>query len=250
MKKTIIILLAVMLIISSASLAEDLSSLSDEEFLELYKHVTEEMASRFSSSRQEYPEMIGPAGNMDEAAGERVTAFFCDWYQNRFDDMLALCASGWKAKAENPGLELAGILANRTALNMEIIAMSGEPDDTVRTVFVISTVDRNNGTGPSQYFFQIVMEKEADGLWYIHPEGLQANGQPEPQADPVSESAEEPRDTSGITMLFYSPEGGRYYHADRNCKTIHEQYLPLMGSFTYAELEDEPYKDLQPCSVC
>ena len=250
MKKTIIILLAVMLIISSASLAEDLSSLSDEEFLELYKHVTEEMASRFSSSRQEYPEMIGPAGNMDEAAGERVTAFFCDWYQNRFDDMLALCASGWKAKAENPGLELAGILANRTALNMEIIAMSGEPDDTVRTVCVISTVDRNNGTGPSQYFFQIVMEKEADGLWYIHPEGLQANGQPEPQADPVSESAEEPRDTSGITMLFYSPEGGRYYHADRNCKTIHEQYLPLMGSFTYAELEDEPYKDLQPCSVC
>ena len=118
MKKTIIILLAVMLIISSASLAEDLSSLSDEEFLELYKHVTEEMASRFSSSRQEYPEMIGPAGNMDEAAGERVTAFFCDWYQNRFDDMLALCASGWKAKAENPGLELAGILANRTALRI------------------------------------------------------------------------------------------------------------------------------------
>ena len=47
MKKTIIILLAVMLMISSASLAEDLSSLSDEEFLELYKHVTEEMASRF-----------------------------------------------------------------------------------------------------------------------------------------------------------------------------------------------------------
>ena len=249
-KKTIIILLAVMLMISSASLAEDLSSLSDEEFLELYKHVTEEMASRFISSRQEYPDMIGPAGNMDEDAGERVTAFFCDWYQNRFDDMLALCASGWKAKAENPGLELAGILANRTALNMEIIAMSGEPDDTVRTVFVISTVDRNNGTGPSQYFFQIVMEKEADGLWYINPEGLQANGQPEPQADPVPESAEEPRDTSGITVLYYSPEGGRYYHADRNCKTIHEQYLPLMGSFTYAELEDEPYKDLQPCSVC
>ncbi len=125
MKKTIIILLAVMLMISSASLAEDLSSLSDEEFLELYKRVTEEMASRFISSRQEYPDIIGTAGDMDEDAGERV-----------------------------------------------------------------------------------------------------------------------------ITMLYYSPEGGRYYHADRNCKTVHEQYLPLTGSFTYAELEDEPYKDLQPCGVC
>ncbi len=249
-KKIFIVFIAVMILLSSVSLAEDLSSMSDEDLLNLYKRVTEEIERRYISSWQESPDRIRPAGNPDEDAGERVTAFFHDWYQNRSDDMLALCTSDWKAKTENPGLELARILADRTPLNMEIIAMSGEPADRVRTVSVITIIDRNNGREPSQYFFRITMEKEADGLWYIDPESLLPHEQSEPEEEPVPESTEEPQETSDIPMLYYCPEGGQYYHTDQNCKTIHEKYLPLQGSFTYAELEDEPYKDLQPCKVC
>ena len=50
--------------------------------------------------------------------------------------------------------------------------------------------------------------------------------------------------------LYYCPEGGQYYHADQNCRAVHEKYLPLKGTFVYEELENEAYKDLQPCSVC
>ena len=52
------------------------------------------------------------------------------------------------------------------------------------------------------------------------------------------------------TVLYYFPEGGQYYHADPNCKAVNEKYLPLEGTFTYAELDDEPYRELQPCGIC
>ena len=55
---------------------------------------------------------------------------------------------------------------------------------------------------------------------------------------------------SDSTLLYYHPEGGQYYHADQNCRLVNEKYLPLSGILTFAELNNEEYKDLQPCSVC
>ena len=52
------------------------------------------------------------------------------------------------------------------------------------------------------------------------------------------------------TVLYYSPEGGRYYHLDQNCPSVNPKYLPLEGQFTYAQLGDEPYVSLKPCSIC
>ena len=250
MKRILIFLMAVMVMISSVSLAEDLSSMPDDDLLELYMRVTEEIADRYTSSWQESPPQ--PAGNTDESIAERVTAFFHDWYQNRQDDMLALCASDWKSKTENPRFELFRILANRTPLNMEIIAMFGKPDDTVRTVSVVSVISRNNGQAPLQYLFRITMKKEADGLWYVDPESLLTYEElkEEYAAEPTPEPGETNPEVSDDTILYCHPEGGQYYHADRNCKAVNEKYLPLKGSFTYGELENEPYKSLQPCSVC
>ena len=57
-------------------------------------------------------------------------------------------------------------------------------------------------------------------------------------------------EVSDDTVLYYSPEGGQYYHIDRNCRRVHEKYLPLSGTMTYGELENEAYMDLQPCEVC
>lgn len=238
MKKIFILLTAVMVLLSSVSLAEDLSSMPDGELLDLFKRVSEEIERRYISSWQEDPDGIQPAGDLDEDAAERVTAFFRDWFQNRFDDMLALCAPEWKAKTEDPGLALARILADRTPVNMEIITMSGEGDDRFRTVSAIAVIDRNDGREPLHYFFRIAVEKGEDGLWYIDPESLLPQEQPRQQ------------ETSVMAMLYYVPEGGQYYHLDPNCKTVNEIFLPMQGSFTYAELEDEPYKDLKPCAVC
>ena len=96
------------------------------------------------------------------------------------------------------------------------------------------------------------MTREADGLWYVDPGSLQifeytADG---PYADTASETAEETPEAAENTMLYYCPEGGEYYHADQNCQRVNEKFLPLKGSFTYGELENEAYKDLQPCNIC
>ena len=52
------------------------------------------------------------------------------------------------------------------------------------------------------------------------------------------------------SVLYYNPEGGAYYHRDQNCKRIHVKFLPLKGSFKYAEIGNVPYSSLKPCIVC
>ena len=52
------------------------------------------------------------------------------------------------------------------------------------------------------------------------------------------------------TILFYNPNGGHYYHADRNCSSIKARFLPLQGSMTYAELDEPQYEKLTPCKHC
>ena len=49
--------------------------------------------------------------------------------------------------------------------------------------------------------------------------------------------------------LYYNPDGGQYYHSDQYCNSVKDKYLPLTA-FTYAELDDEAYKNLTPCPSC
>ena len=51
-------------------------------------------------------------------------------------------------------------------------------------------------------------------------------------------------------VLYYNPNGGHYYHADQNCSSIKDRYLPLQGSMTYQELDDPQYAALTPCAHC
>ena len=52
------------------------------------------------------------------------------------------------------------------------------------------------------------------------------------------------------TVLYYNPNGGQYYHADQNCSSIKDRYLPLAGSITYQELDNPEYAYLTPCKRC
>jgi hypothetical protein len=51
-------------------------------------------------------------------------------------------------------------------------------------------------------------------------------------------------------MLYFNPTGGKFYHLDQNCRSIRDRYLPLKGSFTYAQLDDAENRKLTPCSSC
>lgn len=50
--------------------------------------------------------------------------------------------------------------------------------------------------------------------------------------------------------LFFNPVGGSYYHLDQNCSSIKKRWLPLEGSFTYAEIVNAEHQKLTPCKYC
>jgi len=53
------------------------------------------------------------------------------------------------------------------------------------------------------------------------------------------------------TVYWINPDGGRYYHLDQNCPSIHPRYLPLSVYLTKEELAEQPYGNLySPCNVC
>ena len=253
MKKVFIVLLAVMVLFSSVSLAEDLSSMSDAELLELYQRVKIELKSRDLPAEMIYPENVYSGSNLwDSNMAERLETFFGYWYASDIPNMLTLCSSDWKEGKEQPATDLFVILGNRTPLDYEVLSASRESSDFVRSVSVITLMDRNDERKPVKYLLRITMKKEEDGLWYVDPESLtnMETAAGETRAEQAPGSAEEIPETPGSTVLYYVPEGGQYYHADQNCRRVSEKYLPMNGIFTYAELENDAYKDLVPCEIC
>ena len=50
-------------------------------------------------------------------------------------------------------------------------------------------------------------------------------------------------------LLYYNPNGGENYHSQPTCSLVKDKYEP-MASFTYGELDQKPYKKLNPCPGC
>ena len=49
--------------------------------------------------------------------------------------------------------------------------------------------------------------------------------------------------------LYYNPSGGTNYHSQPTCSLVRDKYEP-MTAFTYGELDDKPYRKLEPCPGC
>ena len=76
---------------------------------------------------------------------------------------------------------------------------------------------------------------------------------PTATVQPTPEPTPEPTPTPTInpkTVLYYNKDGGSYYHADKNCSKVADNYLPLTGTFKYSEINDSKYKNLKPCDRC
>ncbi len=187
------------------------------------------------------------------AVSESVISFFTFWNSSDYDNMLALCWSGWKTSLEDPRTELLRILANRTPVDViveEADPIAGEGPEGLQyyLVKVTAALDRHNGKDPDRYRIQLLVRKEEDGLWHINPAGLNNFETEEDGLQPEATAA--PGTDAGDTVLYYQPDGGEYYHLDQNCVSVHPVFLPLQGSFLYSELEDEPYRELKRCNVC
>lgn len=248
MKKLIAAVIAITVLFSAAALADDLSALTDEELLALHQEVLNEMERR---SLPDTPETDSELADI----AERVIAFFAAWNKNNPDEMLALCDSGWKATVEDPRTALPGILANMTPLDATIesakeIAGEGPDGLTYYLVKVNAHLDRNDGTSAEMYSIPFLVRKEEDGLWYINPTGFESRVAAEEESPAEAEPESDHEAAAEETVLYYHPDGGESYHLDQNCLSVHSKYLPLQGSFLYAELNDEPYRTLKRCEVC
>ena len=154
-------------------------------------------------------------------------------------------------KQEDARVSLFYLVGNRNPKDCTIESVSGTDADDSRRVTLTSNIDRHNGKEKEVFRMSVRMTKET-GEWYIDPQSLQSNDileTPDPNLTPTPAPTETPAVYSN-TILYYNPNKGEYYHADPNCKNVGKKYLPLAGSFTYAEINDEPYKNLKPCNVC
>ena len=55
---------------------------------------------------------------------------------------------------------------------------------------------------------------------------------------------------SDDALLYYNPKGGQYYHASSGHEGNIKKSLWPLPSFTYGELDEEPYSKLKPCPYC
>lgn len=234
---------------AQAAPAADVAALPDSGLAELCRAIETEMENR------------GLAGGGTDAAAdvrseiadrmltERLSAFFAAWNDMDLDGMLDLCAPAWTEGKENPKTELFVILANRRPLSFETELVYGNPEDEIRTVQVITEIDRNNGREPAKYLLNVRMKMEG-GLWYVDPASLN----PAETADNgpvISEPTPEPLPAeTGDTHLYYVSNGGEKYHADQNCPAVNPKYTPMEEYFTLADLNDGAHPELNPCNIC
>lgn len=200
-----------------------------------------------------------PVEDVGESEAEQRLATFMDYWQlNRIEDMVNLVQPSWATVQDNAASALFTVISNRTPQDYAIEGISGTSADSSRTVTMSAFIDKNNGKEPVRYRFMILMVKES-GQWFVDPNSLATNDiatespSPAPGKETVVQSLQ-PRMTvtpipDADTKLYYNANGGKYYHADPNCAAVNPKFLP-MASFLYKELDDDPYKSLQPCLKC
>ena len=201
------------------------------------------------------PTVVAPA---DTEAGQRLSSFMDYWKLNSIEDMLGYVMPSWKNTQTDAAAALFIIISNRTPLEYEIEEVSGMSGDTSVSVTMTATIDKNNGNDPVRYRFVILMDIEEED-WYVDPKSLSTNDieKEEPTIAPDNIDAIytlAPRMTvtpvpPDSTLLYYNPDGGKYYHADPACEAVNAKYLP-MASFTYGEINEPPYNSLRPCLKC
>ena len=187
MKRILAVLAAIMMLFTTAALAEGFSALTDDELVKLYREVQAEIANRWAAEQEEKtedyaePEIAADAAGPENAADEededkalieRLMGFFSAWNSEDYNDMVEFCSHGWGSRQENVKASLYNILQNRKPLSVTMETLAGVPEYPERTATVIVTMDYNNKKAPSKIRMSVEMIREDDGNWYLNPESL------------------------------------------------------------------------------
>ncbi len=185
-------------------------------------------------------------------AQKQLELFFSYWSENQIASMLKLCTQSWVTNQTDPERELALLLGNCIPLTYEIIAADGSDANANRTLTVVATVDKRNGQTPSLLEYSIILTRSND-VWYVDPYSLGGTpfvATPDPNAVTVAIVTATPTaPPADSTVLYYNAKGGAKYHAVAECADINPKFFPL-AQFTYGELNNTTYKNLEPCGTC
>ena len=129
-----------------------------------------ETAAEEASETPEPAEEPANAVLRDEPyANVRLVKFFRLWREQDWQGMLDMCTSGWKAQAGDPLKALESIARIQ---RLEIVSM--DPLPAVEPEYIMECIVRSGEDRAAWYRLTVTLEKEADGLWYINPESLDA----------------------------------------------------------------------------
>ncbi len=194
MKRILAVLAAIMMLFTTAALAEGFSALTDDELVKLYREVQAEIANRWAAEQEEKtedyaePEIAADEEEPENAADEeepkiaedeedealigRLTGFFHAWNSEDYNDMVEFCSHEWGSRQENIRASLFSILQNRKPLSVTMETLAGVPEYPERTATVIVIMDYNNKKAPTKIRMSVEMIREDDGEWYLNPESL------------------------------------------------------------------------------
>lgn len=208
---------------------------------------------------EEETETPTPAPQQDQAADEseqRLRDFLDHWKVNDKQYMVNLCAPSWQrslSRSTDALQSLFTILQNRKLIDYELLNITGTNESESRTVTIMATIDRQTGSADAvkQYQMSVIMVRENES-WYVNPKSLQSY---EPTPAPTSTSSKPtqpptPAPATESTLLYYNPDGGKYYHVDPNCPTLGQKYKPLKSFFYYAQINEGNFRNLLPCGSC
>jgi len=173
------------------------------------------------------------------------------WKTDGFDEMVSLTWQSWRNSIENPRTSLYIMYKTRPLLGYEIEPTTVSDRDTTAVFTVTCEIEVNSASQKQQYQANLYL---VDGAWYVDPATLKTGvviADPTPEPDPNATPTPAPTTTvSGSTTLYYNKDGGKYYHAIRNCPEVAERYWAQMSTFKYNKINDNPYAALKPCPVC
>lgn len=180
-------------------------------------------------------------------AQERLEQFMNSWMNLDYTAMLNYCSPAWKNAQPNPEQAIFKVRGTQTPTNFDVIYVAGNDADDSRTITMEAMIDRGDGNAPTRYRYEVLMLR-VNGQWYVDPASLTTAtkvvdaGTPKPEYTLMPTNSPDPNQ-----VLYYNPEGGSYYHTDKNCSSTSIKYLPLQGSFLYSEIGNN---SLKPCSKC
>ena len=215
--------------------------------------------SEISSSAAEPTEAPQATEIPVSAAQMRLEEFMSYWSLGDQASMVGMCSPSWVDEQDNPRGELWRMIGMVNPTSYIVERVDGSNTDTSRAILIVANIANKDGTTTMKRY-QIMMVRSND-TWYVNPISLNSIGtvtsdddQPFTQISSIITDAS-PSPTPAPTVnpsliLYYNPDGGKYYHVDPYCPSVGKQNQPLQGQFLFSELDEAKYRTLTRCRKC